>query len=245
MNHAHIVGVTTGALCLAVVLSAAQDVREFEFVSVRQVATPAAPSVGAPVPGGEFRILPNGRFEARRHSLVSLAQVAFGFDDLERKQGVVQASGWVSTDRFDITAAADVPWTTPPSGTTIPSELRTMLRALLEDRFALQARIATKEVDVMAMRLVKPGTTGAGLRPSSAECRGPFPDPSPGEATPRPRCPYVFLGFELQAQSVTMPELTHLLSLTPWFKTELLVDETGLPGRYDVSFMLPRRGSRA
>ena len=36
----------------------------------------------------------------------------------------------------------------------------------------------------------------------------------------------------------------HLLSLTPWFKTELLVDETGLPGLYDVSFLLPRRGSR-
>jgi uncharacterized protein (TIGR03435 family) len=243
MNRHRVVSTTAGAVFLLVILSAAQDVKEFEFVSVYRVPTPVAKAVGAPVPGGELLLLPNGRFEARRETLVKLAQVAYGFDSLDAKRGVVQASDWVLTDRFDVIAAADHPWTTPPSGTIVPDELRPMLRALLEDRFALKTRIETKNLDVTALRLAKPDTLGPAIRPTSAQCRGPFTDPPSGEEAPIPRCPYEYRGVELQVQSVTMLELVQLLSQNVALKTELLVDETGLPGRYDVSFLLPRHGN--
>jgi uncharacterized protein (TIGR03435 family) len=242
VNHHNWAGATAVALCLTVAPSAAQNVGEFEFVSVRRSPPQAAAYPGAPVPPGELRVLPDGRLEARGQSLANLARVAFGFDDVDPNRGVVQTpADWMWKDRFDVTASAGQPWTTPRPGTTVPAELRTMLHALLEDRFALQARIATKKVDVTALRLVKPDKLGPGLRPSAAECRGPFTDASAGEAEPRPLCPFTNMG-EIQAQAVTMPEVAQLISQQPLFKGELLVDQTALPGRYDVSISFQRRG---
>jgi uncharacterized protein (TIGR03435 family) len=112
-----------------------------------------------------------------------------------------------------------------------------MLRALLEDRFALQARIATKKVNVNALRLAKPEELGPGLRPSTAECRGVFTDASPDAASPRPRCPVTNTSDRIQAEAVTMTEIAQLFSQHRWFAWQgPIVDQTGLPDLYDVSF---------
>jgi uncharacterized protein (TIGR03435 family) len=239
MNHASVIG-ATAALCLAAALSVAQDVRDFELVSVRQSApTSSAPGANA---SGSLRVLPDGRFEARGEALANLARVAFGFDHVDPNRGVVQAADWMWKDRFDLTASAGQPWTTPPPGTTVPPELRTMLRMLLEDRFALRARIATKKVDVTALRLAKPERLGPGLRPSAAECRGPSTLASPDEELPRPRCPYTNTIDRMHAEAVTMPEVAQMISQRSSYAWRgLIVDQTGLRGLYDVSFSKPRR----
>ncbi len=156
MTRDRIGGVVVATACLAAALHAAQNVREFEFVSVRRSLTPPRTPAGTPAPRGEFSVLANGRLEIRNETLANLAAVAFGFDAGPSK-GVVQTTAdWMLQDGFDITAAAGQEWTTPPPGTAIPAELRTMLRALLEDRFSIQTRIATKQVSVTALRVAKP-----------------------------------------------------------------------------------------
>jgi len=230
----------------AVALNASAEVREFDFVSVRRSAPlPASPGAVTSGSGGELRVLPDGRFEARGQALASLARVAFGFDHVDPNRGVVQAADWMWTERFDITASAGRPWTTPPPGTTVPDELRTMLRAVLEERFALQARIVTKKVDVTGLRLVKSETLG--LRPSEAACRGPFTEASPDEAPPRPRCPFINARDRIQAEAVTMPDVARLISQHPAYAGwgfGAIVDQTGLRGLYDVLFSVPRGGTK-
>ena len=241
MNRHHVISAAAGALCLAAVLSAAQAVPEFELVSVRRSPpVSAAPAAGTPGPRAGFFVLPDGRFEARGQTLENLARVAFGSEDAPARG---RNAYWLSNDRFDITASAGHPW--PPSpGATVPAELRTMLRALLEDRFALKARIEMKKLDVAALQLAKPERLGPGLRPSAAECRGPFTDASTGEAPPRPRCPFNSTGyrdFQIHAEAVTMPEVAQLVAQLPYMEVyQPLVDGTRLPGLYDVSFS--RRG---
>jgi uncharacterized protein (TIGR03435 family) len=240
MNPRRVVGAAAGALCLAATLSAAQEVLEFEFVSVRRSAPPAvAPQPGSSGSRAGFLVLPDGRVEVRSESLANLARVAFGFDHVDPNRGVVQAANWMWNDRFDITAAAGQPWTTPPPGTSVPAELRTMLRALLEDRFALQARIATARVDVSALRLARKERLGPGLRPSVAVCEGPVAEV---EQSSPARCAYTNNGEGIRAEGVTMMQVVQLMAANPLFRWRVpSVDQTGLAGRYDVSFTVPRR----
>jgi uncharacterized protein (TIGR03435 family) len=230
--------VVVAVLCLATVLKA--DVQKFEFVSVRR--TPPAPTTqpGAPAPRGEFRVLPDGRLEARSETVADLTRVAFGFEGNDPNGGVVKAAYWMWNDRFDVTASAGRPWTMPPPGTNVPTELRAMLRVFLEDRFALQARVETRKVDVVALRLAKPDTLGPYLHPSTPECLSAFADPALDEAARRARCPVKIAGWDIEAQAVTMSDVAQIITQWKYQGLRLVVDQTGLSGLYDVSVSLKR-----
>jgi len=231
----------------------------FELVSVRRSAARASASPGAPVPRGEFRMIPDGRVEARGQTLADLVRVAYGFEQIDPRGGVVDADQWMWTDRFDVTAAAGQPWTTPPSGTKVPNELRTMLKGMLEDRFGLQARVATKKVEVIALQLAKPGTLGPGLRPSTGTCSGSSTDAPPDDAgrspsevrgpsdaatVPTSECRTAIIPGEIDAKALTMTEVAAFLSQNSMFRGfGLFVDQTGLSGRYDLSFSMRKRGT--
>jgi uncharacterized protein (TIGR03435 family) len=186
-----------------------------------------------------------GRFEARGQTLADLARVAFGFETADPARGMVQAAAdWMWNDRFDITATANHQWTTPPPGTAVPAELRPMLRALLEQRFALKAQVKTQRVDATALRLAKRGASDEpGLRPSTAVCQGPNSKASPGEAA-RPPCLLILTSERVQAEAVTMSEVAQLIGRIPQLARSMglslpIVDETNLRGLYDLSFSIP------
>jgi uncharacterized protein (TIGR03435 family) len=220
---------------------AERDTRHFDVVSVRRSSTPK-PQPGAAAPRGSLRVLPDGRFEARGETVADLARVAFGFDNVDPRNGVVEAAGWMWSDRFDVTASVNQPWTSPPPGTTVPAELRTMLRAMLEDRFALQTRMAATKVDATALRLATPGTVGPTLRSSSVaeECRGAVIDPSSKRTSGAPGClPASPDPRTLEATGVTMADVALIFSLNPMYGSRgPYVDQTGLTGLYDLSFPL-------
>ena len=69
---------------------------------------------------------------------------------------------WVATDRFDIQARAD--------GHPTKDQTRLMVRALLKERFGLEAHIETRQGKVLAMELVRPGKPGPKLVPLSELC---------------------------------------------------------------------------
>jgi uncharacterized protein (TIGR03435 family) len=129
-------------------------------------------------------------------------------------------------DRFDVTVSTSQPWTTPPPGTTLPAELRTMLRTMLEDRFALQARVTTKKIVVNALRLAKRDTPGPALRPAAS-----VDTPATLDTTLDPNI--------INARAVTMAQVALLLSQHPSYRFDgPYLDQTGLPGLYDLTFSL-------
>jgi len=161
--------------------------------------------------------------------------VAYGYERRDPRQGVIDSGvSWAARDLYDVTAAIDGDWTKPPVGDRIPAELRLLLRGLLEDRFALKARIEMKRVDVFALRQVKGGAVATpGLRRSTDECVGPYTDPASIEAAGRPACTLRIATETIQVGSLTMIQLADLLA-TRQLADRPIVDDTGLTGTYDV-----------
>ena len=229
-------------LCALAVTSfeAAQERPTFQLVSIRK----AAAAAGTPATRSSFTILADGRFEARGATIGDLARVAFGFEQMDPRSGVVDAPNlaWAEWERFDVTAAAEGEWSKPPAGDRVPAELRLMLRALLEDRFALKANIQNKRIDVYALRLAdKAAGPGPSLQRSANTCLGPFAV-SPPDAE-KPRCPAQVDGSRIQAGAVTLSDLARILSGIRPLADRPIVDDTGLEGVYDVVVVLGLRGS--
>jgi uncharacterized protein (TIGR03435 family) len=233
---------------------AAQQEREtFQFVSVRIVPGECPVSgdrkdwcIGSSglVPSrapSSISIQPGGRFEARNQTFENLARIAFGFEGVDPRRGVVERPRVFvpANDRFDITAVTDREWTRPPAGESVPAELRPMLRALLEERFQMKARVETKRVDVYALRLSKnTREPGPGLRRSTATCRGPYTDQTPN-APDSPECPFLLEFARVQAGAVTMTEVARIISRIQGFSDRAIVDDTGLDGIYDLTLTIP------
>jgi uncharacterized protein (TIGR03435 family) len=180
-------------------------------------------------------VLGGGRFEARRVSLEDLVRVAYGYEHRDPRHGVIDSNvSWAARDLFDVTAAIDGDWTKPPAGDRIPAELRLLLRGLLEDRFALKASIQMKRLDVYALRRVKAGLETPGLRRSTDECAGPYTDATSPEAAGKPACTFRVALDRIQAGSVTMVQFADVLSTRVQVADRPIVDDTDLPGTYDV-----------
>jgi uncharacterized protein (TIGR03435 family) len=73
----------------------------------------------------DFKITPGGSLSVRNWDLELLVQRAYGVKAYQ----IIGGPSWRSTDRFDIAAKAGAP--------TTEEQVLTMLRTLLEDRFAL------------------------------------------------------------------------------------------------------------
>ena len=181
-------------------------------------------------------VLPDGRFEARNVSVVDLARIAYGFEHVTPAHGLVTSSagGWTSRDRFDVMASTGRQWAIPASGERIPAQLRPMLRSLLADRFALKARVENKRVSVFALRVVEKAKSPPNLRPSPADCLGPYTEPLPGALESTPRCSLEVTLDRIAVNAVTMADFARLLSEGGRIADRPVVDDTGLEGRYDI-----------
>jgi uncharacterized protein (TIGR03435 family) len=78
-----------------------------------------------------------GRYEIRSATMVDLVSTAYGVDP----DKVLGGPNWLELDRFDMLATA-------PAGTT-PEVLRTMLQALLAERFKLVVHIDKRRYRLM------------------------------------------------------------------------------------------------
>ena len=234
-----------GCSVTAAVLAGAQAPSEtFQFVSVRRVAGDCSPQClgplqPTPIAQSSMKALPDGRFEARAETVQNLARIAYGFEFSDPRRGVVDGTR-IPQDRFDITAVADREWTTPRPGESMPAELRPMLRALLENRFKLEARIENRKVDVYALRLSnRDGKLGPGLRKSADDCLGPSAAVPPDDSGRRPRCLLRADQTGVEARAATMADAARFLArLSPNYRDRLVVDDTGLEGSFDLTLSL-------
>lgn len=121
----------------------------FEVASIR----PSARTQPAPLPSSPDQLVRAG------FTLQQLVQYAFDRSEFN----VAGGPDWVSSARFDVTAKAE-------HAVTL-TEMRSMTRRLLEDRFALKTHNEMRELDVYAIVLArKDGATGPQLKRASFDC---------------------------------------------------------------------------
>jgi uncharacterized protein (TIGR03435 family) len=126
--------------------------------------------------GAQMRIGP-GMISANGVPLRLLMRQAFG--QLQDFQ-LVGGPTWINSDRFDIEAKIE------GGGPMSPQIIQSVLRQILEERFALKVHRENRELPIYALMLARSdGRLGPNLKPSSDECatmmtqrgRGPAPGP--------------------------------------------------------------------
>jgi bla regulator protein blaR1 len=167
-----------------------------------------------------IRLNDPSRFSATNIPAKNLIQFAYHVHPFQISGG----PGWIESQGYDIEAKVDD--TVAKDLQKLPPEqrmdqFRLMLRSLLADRFNLKLSPDTKEMPVFALVVAKDGTklTATADTPSN-EQRFPGMLISPGKLTAR-EAPINFLAEALGE----MPELGG----------RLVLDETGLKGRYDFT----------
>jgi uncharacterized protein (TIGR03435 family) len=155
---------------------------------------------------------------------------------VDRRDVVGDLPNWIGTTRFDVTArTADGPLT--------PARARAMTRALLEDRFGLDASFEPATGPVYALVSARSdGGTGPNLRRSESTCRADEPLSPPLEGPQRTLDFSGYCGLASSSSSgvltgvfgnrVTMREFAEFLSLMGGLDRPV-VDRTGLTGEFD------------
>jgi uncharacterized protein (TIGR03435 family) len=110
---------------------------QFEVVSIKpNNSTSGALSIGAQ---------PGGRFSAVNVSLKTLATYAFQVRDPQ----IFGGPGWIDSDRYNIDAVA--------SGTSTNEQMRSMVQALLIERFKLKSHRETRDLPIYELVAGKNG----------------------------------------------------------------------------------------
>jgi uncharacterized protein (TIGR03435 family) len=214
-------------------------------------ATPSPAGVGATGPtfevvsvkpnkSGDQRVMiqmpPNGRYTATNVAVRMLLRQAFDVQDFQ----IVGGPNWLATDRFDIVAK-------PPDGSTGPEQIRPMMRALLGDRFKLVAHNETREMPIFSLVVARAdGKLGPKLSDAKVDCEARFAAArrgGPPSAFPAPGQP-IECGFMIAAGNMNvggMPMLELARALSPMVG-RMVIDKTGLKGRYDFQMAFAPEG---
>lgn len=204
----------------------------FDIVSIK--ADPGCVERGLPpAPAGSPNRLAAHCMPIESAILSAFVAFADGIGTGGTRVPIEGAPEWVFTDLYNIDAVVSG---APPR----PEIMRgPLMKAMLEDRFKLRARLVTREVPVYALVL---GSGGHRLRPyDAATCTPPdLSNPAPRQPNQAPPCRTVLqprppelstVGFELHAANLdTFSRRLGLILDRP------VVDRTGLAGQFDFVF---------
>jgi uncharacterized protein (TIGR03435 family) len=156
---------TLPAVCLLAALGVAIHAQAPSSPAVFEVATIKQNKSGEQ--GNSIRRLPGGRVSATNMAPRDLVMAAYQLNQFTLAGG----PSWIENDRFDILAKMEgnPEWGGPGSDTPDPYMLA--LRALLVERFKLKLHKESREIDVYALTMVKPGTPGPALKLSPNDCK--------------------------------------------------------------------------
>ena len=147
-----------------------------------------------------------------RESVESM--VGFGYG-IHAKQ-IAGAPDWALTERWNIEGVPNVP------GQPNMKQYETLVRKLLAERFGLKVHTETRELPVYALRVAKDGaaTNGKGIVKTAADPNGVL------DMHDR------INGGQRRIQ-VTNGSIADIALVLKFYTDRPLVDQTGLPGRYD------------
>jgi len=182
-------------------------------------ATPAfdAASVKLNVSGGPrsgIGVMPGGRIAVTNQTLRQIIRSAYGAQDLD----VIGGPDWIDTDRWDIVATANSADAAPP--------WRLMLKALLTERFKLQAHVEPREQPIFALVAARSDKQlGPKIhRTKLLDCKAGDPCDSTQANTNG------IVSGTITGAARTMGDIAETLSR---YAERRVFDRTGLDGRYD------------
>ncbi|WP_182275625.1 TIGR03435 family protein [Granulicella sp. 5B5] len=147
------------------------------------------------------------RFVANHVTLERLVMIAYGVDASQ----VANEPGWFSANLYDVNAKAQ------DGAKLTGDEIKTCLQGLLHERFHLEAHAEMRKQRGYALVVAK---------------GGPKLTPTKGEHWPGFRIDVE--GGNMKGSNWTMPYLARMLTKPAGFP---VVDQTGISGSYDVSFV--------
>ena len=196
--------------------------------------------------GMSMRVLPGGRFTATNFPLQRLLRRAYGLQTLQ----VLGGPDWIGTDGFDIVATFDpdelIGWNRWEQRDH--PKLMAMLRTLLAERFRLQLHIETRELEYYAMVRTRPGAPlGEGIQPSTTDCAAYYQARERRRSgAPQNTMPTGYCGFRSGSRGLLMTLLPGSVVMSIFaeqlqiFVGDLVRDETGLEGRFDIELTFVR-----
>jgi uncharacterized protein (TIGR03435 family) len=179
---------------------------------------------------------PNGHFHAD-FALPTYIQFAYKIwlTGEERRAMLGKLPDWVATERFDIEATAPLHAT--------KDEYRSMMQALLAERFGLKVHFEQRELPVLAMVLTKPGKPGPKMIPHE---QGPACDEKPKPETWPEQChTYAAMNKDGLVRFGSRATSTDLIAKFVGSTGEgtgetgrPVVDQTGLTGLWDFTLQV-------
>jgi uncharacterized protein (TIGR03435 family) len=194
----------------------------FEVVTVKSMdgKNPHPPSV----------MISGDRFQATGMTLKELVKISYDLNYGADRQ-ISGGPAWIESARFDIEAKEDASLSTELqklSAEQRGDRLRQMLRELLAERFKLQLHHESVELPIYELVMAK---SGSKLMPSV-----PQPPSSNEDHPAKPRSWIRSAGKGLlEGSDADPPMLVTVLSMQPEIGGRLVVDKTGLTGKYDFT----------
>jgi uncharacterized protein (TIGR03435 family) len=197
---------------------------EFEVATIK----PSDPNK----PGGMMGF-DEDKFMTRGQTLKAMIKFAYNLN-FGTDQQISGGPSWVGSAKFDVQAKEDAE--TAAALQKLPGEqrmatIRPMLQALLVERFKLKVHHETKELPIYEMTVVK---SGLKMTPSV--------DAPVAVDGSKPAAPKGWHGLQVQGRGkmegrgAGTEMLSNVLGMQPEIGGRMVVDKTGLTGRYD--FML-------
>ena len=180
-------------------LMAADADPSFEVATIKPNPSGASGLQGLVIQGRNFRV--------RNGSAEDL--IAFAYD-IQTKQ-ILNAPDWANSDRYDIDALPD------KEGAPSPTQLRTMIKKLLAERYGVKLHEEKREMPAFVLA---DGKNDAKISPT--QLNGPLPGLGigPGEG-----------GIRLNVANATLDDFASFLQMIVLDRP--VVNQTSLKGRYD------------
>lgn len=180
-----------------------------------------------------FGRITGGQIEVRALPLMFLINFAWELNP-NNKESLVNAPKWLDTAKFDINAkaGANVRVDKGPSGPLINFEdLRSMLRAMISERFQLKSHMEDRPVTAYTLVAAGPKLKPTADPTERTKCKeGPGPDGKD------PRIASPILNRLLTCQNMTMAQIgDELQRVAGGYIYNPVVDGTGLKGSYDFT----------
>jgi uncharacterized protein (TIGR03435 family) len=149
-----------------------------------------------------------------------------------------QMPKWAKTQGFDIEARA--------AGNSTRADMKLMMQSLLADRFKLAVHRETRQLPILALQLVKPKNVGPLLLKHADDPPCASPSTPLLESTPErggvkfPLICNKFVGefvsghWRVRGRNMTIERIASIFLVVGQFDRPI-VDQTGLPGRFDFS----------
>jgi uncharacterized protein (TIGR03435 family) len=211
------------ALSLAVTVSGQAPKLTFDVASVKVQREPLGPaSLGTAIP----RVRARGVFSGTHATVESLVRFAYGVQMFQ----VIGGPDWIRRDTFDVDARAGFD--------ASAAQIRLMVQSLLEDRFKLVTHTEQRDMRYLALVLARTnGEPGPYLRPlDDGACYGRSVGQVYREELPDRALP--FARNRLAGACYELRDLAEMLSSLSWLSGTVVIDRTGLGGRwvYDAPY---------